>query len=62
MLAFGIVLIKDAIGSDPENRKGARSYDTVANQSAMHAVLQQTTASDYARYERIVTRLWNATA
>ena len=38
MLAFGIVLIKDAIGSDPENRKGARSYDTVANQSAMHAV------------------------
>ena len=34
----GIVLIKDAIGSDPKNRKGARSYDTVANQSAMHAV------------------------
>ena len=34
----GIVLIKDAIGSEPENRKGARSYATVANQSAEHAV------------------------
>jgi len=34
----GIVLIKDAIGLEPENRKGARSYATVANQSAEHAV------------------------
>ena len=34
----GIVLIKDAIGSEPENRKGAHSYATVENQSAKHAV------------------------
>ena len=34
----GIVLIKDAIGSEAENRKGAHSYATVENQSAKHAV------------------------